>query len=467
MISLTRTFFSTLFLFFLIFGIPSANIFRIPSDSFSGVSSAWAGEEEEESLLDRLSEKISIRLVYKNFSHFHAGSPRDERVRNEGIVRLDFRTSVTDFARIVLIPSFRVDDNELTSGIIDDLEDDDKKRNIFTIEEGYGEFLIGDLTLSAGKRIYGWGTGDFRNPTDYINPRDFTDIVDSEKIGVPSASIHYQFGEFGAELVIIPFFTPARIPQPDSRWFPSDPEESEIPLEYVSIRRERPEEDPENIQYAVRAAATLVGWDFSLYFYDGFQTTPRATLDFVEDIYIPPNLIISRPVVSLVYYRVTAVGADFSTTFGDLELHGELSQVFTHGDKDDSYLQYIIGGNYHWYEIISDHDLALIVEYTGEWVNDEADNPSLLETGEGGRVFTNTLFVKANYQWGEDLELRFSSVFNFDGKDNLYLQPSAKYILWKTLKLTLGFDLFFGDKKTFFGRYRENDRFFLFLEYTF
>ena len=56
---------------------------------------------------------------------------------------------------------------------------------------------------------------------------------------------------------------------------------------------------------------------------------------------------------------------------------------------------------------------------------------------------------------------------NLRGDDNYYVQPSVIVDLREDLRLEAGLDILTGPRSSFFGQFRDNDRFFLTLAYSF
>ena len=53
------------------------------------------------------------------------------------------------------------------------------------------------------------------------------------------------------------------------------------------------------------------------------------------------------------------------------------------------------------------------------------------------------------------------------GADNYYVQPTVTYDVTESLRLKAGADLLGGARRTLFGRFSDNDRFFIALDYYF
>ena len=63
----------------------------------------------------------------------------------------------------------------------------------------------------GGKQFYAWGTADFFNPTDNINPYDYLDVLERDKLAVWSAAARLPRVR-RLVFVVVPVFTPSRVP---------------------------------------------------------------------------------------------------------------------------------------------------------------------------------------------------------------------------------------------------------------
>ncbi|MFA5655089.1 MAG: hypothetical protein WDA72_13365, partial [Desulfomonilia bacterium] len=92
------------------------------------------------------------------------------------------------------------------------------------VDEAYIDLYSSHADLRVGIQKFAWGRLDEINPTDNLNPEDFTQgIVADElerKIGVPAIKVNAYSEIANVELAWIPWFVPYRLPTPEERWFP-------------------------------------------------------------------------------------------------------------------------------------------------------------------------------------------------------------------------------------------------------
>jgi hypothetical protein len=111
----------------------------------------------------------------------------------------------------------RQDTAGLAHGYINDFTEHTGERWAVNVREGYGELNEKWLRVRTGKQIYDWSVTNTISPSDNISPRDWTDIIRSERIGVPSLDVRLGYDSY-VQFVYIPLFSPSKLPVAGSRW---------------------------------------------------------------------------------------------------------------------------------------------------------------------------------------------------------------------------------------------------------
>ena len=424
------------------------------ADTFRDRRSAWGRQFEESAFGAHVIEHVDVTLEYRFYQFLDEGTPADSRrSRHEGRLEVEYENALTD--NVELFTEFRiwVDDDDYAKRGIEEFEDDDRRRPIFNITEAYMDFFFDDFDVRVGKQIVKWGKADVFNPTDRINPDDFSTLLDDEPIGVVAGKVNYWFEGWGLEVVVVPTFTPSRFPPGGTR-FSLVP--TMLPLPLLP-----PKERPDTIhdtQYGARLTTTYEGWDFSASWYDGVNHFPG-----VEVVPVPifPGLAFEP-----VYHRLRVLGGDFATTLDKLGLHGEGAWYQSDGQREDDYLVYVLGLDYTWVDVYKDHDIFAILEYAGEHVTEQEKRAV---AGSGlQRAFANTFAANINYEVDEFLQYTLRWVYNFDGPDSFLIEPEVAYEVNDHFTVIAGVDIIHGaDSSSLFGLLRENDQFYLKARYTF
>ncbi|MBI4824038.1 MAG: hypothetical protein HY805_07410 [Nitrospirae bacterium] len=363
---------------------------------------------------------------------------------------------------IVLKPLFRGDNRHFTQGVVDTAKEADERRYYVNFKEAYIAFRGEQADFYLGKRLYSWGKAEGFNPTDNINPYDFMDFLDREKLGVFSASVEYAIGESTVEVVLIPLFTPSRLPEQNNRWAGNVEDQVTITtvsqLPQADLRgREVPANTLENTQMAGRLKTTISGWDFALSIYHGMDSIPAAEEEVIAGTtYYTPK-----------FNPINEYGFATATTFDKLELHAEVSHRDTLHGNDDDFIAYIAGGSYSWDELGElIEKLSLYFEYAGEGITLGKRNPNRHSSSSYSRPFKNSVLGSLVFKFNEDAEFQLGGSYNISD-DDYYIQPKATYKFSDKLKLKAGFDILRGDRETFWGKWRKNDRFFAHLIWHF
>jgi len=293
-------------------------------------------------------------------------------------------------------------------------------------------------------------------------------VLDNEKMGVYSAAARLNAGPASLMFVVIPVFTPSRLPLPDSRWTPVPPSGVTGILE----GRQLPSQDVGNMQYAARAKATLGGWDLSASYFDGFKPTPSFRLSTVE---VAPGT--SLPAYTPVFTRLRIAGFDFSTTFGKFEVHGEGAFKLVVSNGRDDLFQGLAGFNYSWdglgFRWLD--QITLIVEYGREFTLHSRPNSDILPPGNAPQVgdlladnaFRNGAVARIQFKLTEDTQLKLTGIGDFDGSPSSYAQIKLTHRLSDKFQAESGLDFLTGARDSFWGRWRDNNRFFLLLKLFF
>ena len=412
---------------------------------------------------------IKGTAILKNFSHFDTTHDDSQLIRNEGLVRLEVGRRLAPWSEVRLVGEVRKDDGDLTDGVTFQIQDKDPRRSVLDLKEAVLTLHGGPLDVTLGKQIFAWGTADSFNPTDNLNAYDYLDAIDNEKLGLWSAAFRLTAGATTATFVVVPAFVPSRLPLPRSRWTP------EIPRTFVGVAddREVPGVSAGNLQYAARVRTTVRGVDVSASYYDGFEHVPVLR---VSSLAVAPGITLPR--FTPVFTRVKVPGLDVSTTYGKFELHAETAARFVESRGRDDRWQGIAGFNYTWDTppLPGIEQIVFLAEYAREITLHSRPSSSFLSLdavpGLGGlissTVFREALIGRALVKVSEDTQVKLTAVLDLDSAPNAYVQPKLTHRITDALQVEGGLDLFAaGEPDSAWGRYRRNNRVFVFLKYFF
>lgn len=381
--------------------------------------------------------------------------------RNQSIVQLELKSDIRNKFKVFSSIEIR---NDLS----------DKSRDRVFLDEGYVDLLLlKNLDVRVGKQIINWGTADGINPTNNINPVDFSDILDTEdeRIGVLALSSKFYLGKFVLEAVVVPLFTPSILPVGESRWLPSYPNYFQHPVYPEKVLKSSyqlqspvlPTNDIRNGQYAAKVSTSLKGWDFSGSYFYGRDDLPSL---YVSPVFINNDSI--RLAISSRYQRLQVVGADFATTLGRIGVRGESAYFLTedrHGENsfiDDPFILSVLSFDRVFSNVISNHNVNVLFQGIYQYITtgEEVPNTGLNHT------FQRSLLFRAEYEISPYSSFRVQSLYDFR-VDNYFIQPEFTHQLADGINFLLRMDFLGGKTNTFFGNFRNNDRVQLRLKYNF
>jgi hypothetical protein len=428
---------------------------------------AAAPAAADESNVTLASLGLKGQALFKNYTHFETTPNDDQLVVNEGILQVEWARRLGAWGAVQIIGEFRDDDFGYARGPHFQIPETSRQRSYLGLKEATLTGRLGALDVTVGKQIYAWGTADAFNPTDNLNPYDYLDVLDNEKMGVWSASARLTIAQSSLVFVVVPYFTPSRVPLPRSRWTPT------APAGFVAVvdDRELPDQDIGATQFAARLRTTVAGWDLSVSYYDGYDHTPAFRGSTLS---VAPGVVVQR--ITPVFSRVKVPGFDLSTTFGRFEVHAEGAFRFVESNGRDHRFLGIAGLNYtqdigwRWLD-----QLLFIVEYSREIVLKRVRHSDILETDASPLVgdllsdsaFRDAIVGRIQAKLTEDTSLELSGIADLAASPSSYIQLKGNHRITDAVHVEAGLDFLTGRPDTFWGRWRDNDRFFLVLRYLF
>ncbi len=407
--------------------------------------------------------EITGFVEYDNITYLKNLNKDQINGRNQGILQLELFHQVNDYANIFSSVEFREDQA-------------DPNRDWIYIDEVYINLLFDDLDIKLGKQIYSWGRADGFNPTDNLSSWDFTDILDiqDEKIGAISVRADYYIEDWTITGVVLPTITESLLPTTNSRWFPAEIKNPFYPFagnERISAKFNltesvKPDEIFSNMQYALKLAGSLGGWDFSVSWFDGYDDLPALYTQAQLSSDLSEIEITAQPV----YRRRKSIGADFATIFGNVNIRGEAAYYITEDWEgkdpfaDDPYFQYVLGADYTFQNIIADNDIFVLVEWVQEIQT--PDRNTVYQITDLNHIFRKTIMGKLDFNFDDYSKLYVNYVWNILTKD-WYIQPGIDVSITDGVQLRTSVDLLGGELDSFFGTYKDNNRVQVRLKYSF
>ncbi|MGQ9630390.1 MAG: DUF1302 family protein [bacterium] len=356
-----------------------------------------------------------------------------------------------------------------------------------SLVEAYSTLYIGPVDLRVGKQLIAWGKADAINPTDNINPRDYT-VISSEpedqKMGVGALRTTWYIDNFCVEGVWVPISRPSNTPIPTMKVTQTVPFlQKTISAEIVND----PVLPPENLikggEVALKLAGTLGPADASLSYYAGFDHTPdlkvrKSVTEQTIDYRIVPK-----------YNRLRVVGGDFAWPIGGWDLRGEGAYFVTEDAEGDNptvknpWIQYVLGVGRSFFDDTLNASVqfirSIIIDYRKPSDYESAFDRMLAKEFDkfNGQIdpIQNSLFARVGYSTLNDtLRPEILAIYEIEGRDYL-LQPKLSYAFADGVNASIGAIVYgsFREKDDEkkgaypFGRMDAEDRAFLEVKYSF
>ncbi len=214
---------------------------------------------------------------------------------------------------------------------------------------------VDGLDIRLGRQVVIWGSADRFHPTSNLNPLDVEDPLQfGAAVGNQMLLVRWRpdamageaenpwFDEFNLELVCVPVFKPAQLPESAGFAFTDQDElerraTSPVLKELIDEQKlkmqqgwtfayeptvQLPESNLQNAMAGARMSFRLMGVDLGFSYFRGFDDFPRAEKVTNETLGLD---VTSR--VQLTYPRVQVIGADMATSLGFLGGMGLWAEV--------------------------------------------------------------------------------------------------------------------------------------------
>lgn len=412
----------------------------------------------EGGLWSDVADKLQGSLTLGTYHHFHDAVQEHGDTRIEAKLELEFDGKLGERVRYHFTPRAYVNNMDWATGVVDQEPETQPNRFILDAGEAYLRYSADSFDLSLGRQVYRWSVADIPyNPSDNNLPMDFMDSLNLQKMGVFSGSLQYSSENVSLTLLAIPWFTPSRIPGGNSRWQGDfgDAPSTFMGYDLAVGSRSLPDWNPGNAGaygFHLASSTLLNGWDLALNFYDG-----RDPVGVLRGDIVGRNVVLHQD-----FPRFRETGISYSTTWGNVEFHGEAGFHDTvDNEKDDDYLEYVVGANYTNYSVPFTEETFIVLEYADEQLVQRKSAFSRYSgSGDYVRPFKGTWIASVNFKFDEDNSLKLSGLRNQADLDGLW-RADFSHKFNDALKVNVGVDFLDGSSNSFFGRWRNNDRIFM------
>ncbi len=372
----------------------------------------------------------------------------DEHDEHQFSIDLTLEQSIRDSSQILINARIREDLNA-------------NSRDMHRVQEAYWETNTQQWSLKVGRQIFAWGKSDIVNPTDYLAPRSYIDLLDDEdeELGTAALSVRYYHDRWDLETIIAPHYQASLLPSLGDRWFSSLPDEIFVPAlaqnlaaQYQFTGVNKPGSSLSNVQYALRFSQQRPGWDYSISYFDGYNDLPYTQTEIIP---INTQNVLVQVNQNVNHLRV--IGGDFSTTLGENIIRAEAAYFHTkdsggnNATIDDPYFHYVLGTDFTWDEIFFGEDLFVLLEWSHQIPKTDID----YEINQLDHVFHRSLFIRTSVELENDWILESDFAYDFAG-DGVFVNLTGAYPITDNSLIELSLELPLGPTDSFFGSYKDN-----------
>ncbi len=322
-----------------------------------------------------------------------------------------------------------------------DWDDRDLKRPALAIRELSATLNRGAFTLDVGKQFIRWGTSDIVTPTDWLAPRDFLNVIDTEYLPVTGVRGSVRAGAENFDVVWLPVFTPSRIPLLDQRW-------AVPPAGVPPTLIQAPADVPDGSQVAVRWNHAGSSVEYALAFFNGFNNLPNfAAL---------PGPTPDQAIILTTYPPLRSYGGDVAVPTRWLTMKAEAAYFTSVCGMTDEYVLYVVQ----------------LERQTGEWsfvggyAGDAVTRHQAFASFAPDRGLTKALVGRASYTIDVNRSIAFETAIRQNG-DGGYAKAEYSQARGDHWRATISAALLRGDPTDFIGQYRLNSHVTLSLRYSF
>ena len=299
-------------------------------------------------------------------------------------------------------------------------------------------FRAGETTIVLGRQRLTWKRTTFANPIDNLSPRDWTDPLDEARLSPVALDVAWERARWAVEGALVPRYAPSRLPQLGGRWF--DTQAAGVELSWGQARF--PPVSWDTLQGAVRGGYRGSRGEAQASYFRGFDDAPRL---------IPVATTLERRFVKL---EVT--GVDGEVFLGAFVVRAEAAYFHFPDRTDAGYALYQVEGEW------SGSGWRVIAGY-GATVggHPEQTAPTTLDL-----AFLPAIFLHVDKGEPTEWQVAMDATLGTKAYDAL-LRLSGSYPFAGHLRAGGELDLIGGAPATFWGRWRGNDRFRVFLRFDF
>lgn len=418
----------------------------------------------EISFWEKLKRSSKIELYIRNMFYLQEQSnSEDQDSKNfyiDGLLRLN---SVMKYEKWLYGSEMWLNfgsQREMYRGVSNNIEDKESQGHIFEISKLYliRSFENSDLTI--GKSLYKTGAGGTYSPSNRFKQIDLNDPLNPKDLGswLAQLDMYLSLNET-LSFTILPVFNPTKIPDKSSRWSGTgDSSDGDIQTSDFSdtaeIQTVNPDTGIKNIIPVVQYKIIKNKMDIFFNIASTFSIGPVVKEKKVDILVNNSKRILEKK-----YVKVMTMGTGISTTYKNLELHGEALYQIAYGGKDDNYVDYIVGLTHNSNEIPQEIGIDKIestIEYAGEIVTNNQSANSYIQSSKNSRKTPSNIIARILLNFNDHFKSGIATTYDFSDK-GLLLGLGSEYT-WDNASIGATIEIIDGESNGHYGQWKENDR---------
>ena len=301
----------------------------------------------------------------------------------------------------------------------------------------------GKFTVEIGRQFIRWGKTDILNPTDRFAPKDYlSSVVDSDFLGVNAVRATYESGANTIDLVWQVRFTPSRTPLLLQRWTVPPAEAAGLGLKDGGAQY------PGGSQFGARWNHLAQGYEYSLSFFNGWQTLPTFATTVAP--FLPPTVVLTRS-----YPQLRMYGGDAAMPLNWFTAKGEAAYLTSTTPGAQEYVLYVVQVE----RLVK--EWAFVGGYAGSYTTRAPATPLQFAPDRG---FAKSFVGHAGLTINANSSLAFDTAIRAHGSFVKFEYTRAKGQHWRA---TAGGAWIRGDMDDFLGQYHRNSYVSLAIRYSF
>jgi hypothetical protein len=398
-------------------------------------------------------EDLDVSLFLK--STFYVNEPQKTagNVDNQGFhqdIRLNFgnKIKINDVENLTYSGWVEASNRKNVYNDFGDILDlQSSQRNYLYLNELYYTYSTRKFDIQFGKKVIKTGKGIIFSPSDSFTPVDATVPTSPLFLGSFVVSVDYYLNNWTFTTMFFPAIVPNKSPTQNSRWTTL----------YSDIDFQLEQEFPSGFsartqQIFLRLEGTKWGTDWQFSFFNGPNTNPVVRNDIVVSNNVPTFTLVQE------HIPITFLALGFSTTFGGLELHGEILNQNAENGKDDSFTSLMVGFRYvldNWPKKLGLNSIDIIMEHARENLRSSQSQPFYALSSIGSRFYQNSWVGTTIFNVTDDFS------FNYDFHIDVENKGVAQ-IFGINYNTSLGqwrfkIENYDGEDTSNFGQWQDND----------